>query len=106
MRAALALALAVAACAQAEKADAPLPSLKGRAVSSIAARLGAPEPQPDGALVWTMETRPPATPVPSTRVSYAAGVPNTVETLSYPVPRPMETCTLRAIADGAGRILS
>ena len=100
------MALLAAACTQIEKADAPLPSLKGQTVSSITAKLGAPEQQPDGALAWTVETRPPATPVPSTRVSYAVGVPNTIDTLSYPVPGPMETCILRIVADGAGRIAS
>ncbi|MBL6615299.1 MAG: hypothetical protein ISP45_14900 [Reyranella sp.] len=53
-----------------------------------------------------METQAPATPVPSTRVSYAAGVPNTIDTLSYPVPRPMESCSLRVVADLTGRIAS
>ena len=58
------------------------------------------------AYVWTVETRAPATPVPSTRVSYAAGVPNTIETLKYPDPPRMERCTLRAFVDGAGNVTS
>lgn len=95
----------VAACAQVEKADAPLPSLKGQSVSSITATLGAPERQ-DGVLVWTTATRAPVTPVPSTRVNYATGVPNTIDTLSYPDPPRVEICTLRASVDGAGNIVS
>jgi hypothetical protein len=58
------------------------------------------------AYVWTVETRAPATPVPSTRVSYAAGVPNKIDTLSYPGPPRMERCTLRAFVDGAGNVTS
>jgi hypothetical protein len=105
LRPALTLALLVTACAQIDKADAPLPLLKGQTVASVAAKLGDPEQQ-DGALVWTMETRAPVTPVPSTRVSYASGVPNKIETLSYPDPPRVETCTLRVVADGAGTIAS
>jgi hypothetical protein len=84
--------------------------LKGQPVSAIVAKLGPPDSQQqiDGrtAYVWTVETRAPATPVPSTRVSYAAGVPNKIETLSYPDPPRMERCTLRAFVDGAGNITS
>jgi hypothetical protein len=73
----------------------------------VTARLGAPElQQVDGRTVhvWTVEYRAPATPVPSTRVSYATGIPNTIDTLSYPDPPRVETCTLRAWLDGAGNI--
>ena len=45
-------------------------------------------------------------PVPSTRVSYAAGVPNTIETLSYPDPPRTVSCTLRAFVDAAGNVTS
>ena len=90
--------------------ESPPPDLKGRPVSTITARLGPPDSQQqiDGrtAYVWTVETRAPATPVPSTRVSYAAGVPNTIDTLSYPDPPRMERCTLRAFVDGAGNVTS
>jgi hypothetical protein len=79
-------------------------------VSTITARLGPPDSQQqvDGrtAYVWTVETRAPATPVPSTRVSYAAGVPNTIDTLSYPDPPRRESCTLRALVDSAGNVIS
>jgi hypothetical protein len=82
-----------------------LPSLKGQTVSSLTAKLGTPEQQ-DGAFVWTLQTRAPLTPVPSTRVNYAVGVPNTIDTVSYPVAPPIETCTLRVVADGAGVVAS
>ena len=78
-------------------------------MSTITARLGPPDSQQqiDGrtAYVWAVETRAPATPVPSTRVSYANGRPNIIETLSYPDPR-MERCALRAIVDGTGNVIS
>lgn len=44
--------------------------------------------------------------VPSTRVSYAVGRPNTVDTLSYPDPPRRESCTLHAFVDGAGNVTS
>lgn len=90
--------------------DSPPPQFKGQPVSAIVARLGPPDSQQqiDGrtAYVWTVESRVPATPVPSTRVSYAAGVPNTIDTLSYPDPPRMERCTLRAFVDAAGDVTS
>jgi hypothetical protein len=90
--------------------ESPLPDLKGRPVSTINARLGPPDSQQqiDGrtAYVWTVESRTPATPVPSTRVSYATGRPNTIETLSYPDPPRHESCTLRALVDSAGNVIS
>ena len=77
-------------------------------MSTISARLGPPDSQQqiDGrtAYLWTVETRAPATPVPSTRVNYAAGVPNTIDTLSYPDPPRRESCTLRAFVDAAGNV--
>ena len=80
----LVVALATA-CVTTQGSESPPPDLKGRPVSTITARLGPPNSQQqiDGrtAYVWTVETRAPATPVPSTRVSYADGVPNTIETL-------------------------
>ena len=86
------------------------PQLTGQAVSGIVARLGPPDSQEqiDGrtAYVWTVESRVPATPVPSTRVTYATGIPNTIDTLSYPDPPRRETCTLRAFVDGAGNVTS
>jgi hypothetical protein len=84
--------------------DSPPPQLKGQPVSGIVARLGPPasQHQIDGrtAYVWTVETRAPATPVPSTRVSYSAGVP------SYPDPPRMERCTLCAFVDGSSNVSS
>jgi hypothetical protein len=56
--------------------------------------------------LWTSQTRAPATPEPSSRVSYASGRPNTIETMSYPDPPEMESCSLRAVVDGAGQIVS
>ena len=103
-------ALAAAACVTTQGSGAPPPDLKGQDVSAISARLGPPDSQSqiDGrtAYVWTVETRRPETPVPSTRVNYAAGVPNTIDTVSYPDPPRMETCTLRAFVDGAGKVTS
>lgn len=99
------LTLALSTCAPRQSAP---PTVEGRPVSAIVAKLGSPESQQqiDGrtAYIWTVETRAPATPVPSTRVSYAAGVPNTIETLTYPDPPRMERCTLRAFVDGAGNV--
>ena len=90
--------------------DSPPPQLKGQPVSAITARLGPADSQQqiDGrtAYVWTVETRAPATPVPSTRVSYPNAVPNTIETLSYPNPPRRESCTLHAFVDGAGNVIS
>jgi hypothetical protein len=98
------------ACVTTQGSESPPPDLKGRPVSTITARLGPPDSQQqiDGrtAYVWTVETRAPATPVPSTRVSYADGRPNTIETLSYPDPPRMERCTLRAFVDGTGNVTS
>ena len=99
------LALALPTCAPPQGGP---PTLAGQPVSAIVAKLGPPDSQQqiDGRLayVWTVETRAPATPVPSTRVSYAAGVPNTIETMTYPDPPRMERCTLRAFVDGAGNV--
>ena len=53
-----------------------------------------------------MDTRTPATPVPSTRVNYAAGLPNTTDTASYPDTPRRVSCTLRAFVDGAGNVTS
>ena len=90
--------------------ESPPLQLKGQPVSGIVARLGPPDSQEQiyghTAYVWTVETRAPATPVPSTRVSYAVGRPNTIETLTYPDPPRMERCTLRAFVDGAGNVTS
>ena len=90
--------------------DSPPPQLNGQPVSAITARFGPPDSQQqmDGrtAYVWTVQTRAPATPVPSTRVSYPNAVPNTIETLSYPDPPRMERCTLRAVVDAAGNVTS
>jgi hypothetical protein len=90
--------------------DSPPPQLKGQPLSAIITRLGPPDSQQqiDGrtAYVWTVETRAPATPVPSTRVSYADGRPNTIDTLSYPDPPRIERCTLRAFVNGAGNVTS
>jgi hypothetical protein len=100
----------VTACVTTQGGESPPPQLKGQPVSAITARLGPPESQEqiDGrtAYVWTAQTRAPATPVPSTRVSYASGVPNKIETLSYPDPPRMERCTLRAFVDAAGNVTS
>lgn len=113
MRATLAVAAALvaAACAAPPAGlEAPLPTLSGRSAASVTAQFGPPEirQQSDGrtAYVWRSAIRAPATPVPSTRVSYATGRPNTIETLSYPDPPEMESCTLRAVVDGAGQIVS
>ena len=90
--------------------DSPPPQLTGQPVSAISARLGPPDSQQqiDGrtVYVWTVATRAPATPVPTTRVSYAARVPNKIDTLSYPDPPRTERCTLRAFVDGAGNVTS
>jgi hypothetical protein len=107
----VAAALMASACAApAARIDAPPPSMSGRSAASVTAKFGSPEvrQQSDGrtAYLWTSETRAPATPVSSTRVSYAAGRPNSIETLSYPDPPEMESCTLRAVIDGAGQIVS
>jgi hypothetical protein len=99
------LTLALSTCAPRQGTA---PAIAGQPVSAIIAKLGPPDSQEqiDGrtAYVWTVETRAPATPVPSTRVSYAAGVPNTIETVTYPDPPRMERCTLRAFVDGAGNV--
>jgi len=101
------LALVLSTCAPVRDV---LPPVEGQPLSAIIARLGPPDSQQhvDGriAYVWTVETRAPATPVPSTRVSYADGRPNTIDTLSYPDPPRMERCTLRAFVDGAGNVTS
>ncbi|SEO14018.1 hypothetical protein SAMN02990966_01145 [Rhodospirillales bacterium URHD0017] len=90
--------------------ESPPPQLKGQPLSAITARLGPADSQEqiDGrtAYVWNVQTRAPATPVPSTRVSYPTGRPNTIETLSYPDPPRQESCTLRAFVDGAGNVTS
>jgi len=90
--------------------ESPPPQLKGQPVSGIVARLGLPDSQEQiegrTGYVWTVQTRAPATPVPSTRVSYAAGVPNKIETLTYPDPPRVERCTLRAVVDAAGNVTS
>jgi hypothetical protein len=108
---ALAFGATASACAPAATAtDSPPPTVQGRSAASVTAKFGPPEirQQSDGrtAYLWTSATRAPATPVPSTRVSYATGRPNTIETLSYPDPPEMESCTLRAVVDGAGQIVS
>ncbi|MDP2334037.1 MAG: hypothetical protein Q8M19_25465 [Reyranella sp.] len=76
----------------------------------MAARLGPPDSQQqvDGptVYVWESQMRAPVTPVPATRVSYAVGLPNTVDTLALPVQGQRETCVLRAVADGAGTVAS
>lgn len=103
----LAVALGAAACTPPPMI--PAPALAGQSASAITAKLGPPQQQQiDGrtAYVWQSETRGPQTPVTTTRVSYAAGRPNSIETMSYPDPPEMETCTLRAYVDGAGRIVS
>jgi hypothetical protein len=103
----LLLMLALPTCAPAQSAP---PTLQGQPVAAILAKLGPPDSQQQiegrTAYVWTVETRAPATPVPSTRVSYPTGRPNTIETLSYPDPPRMENCTLRAFVDGAGNVTS
>jgi hypothetical protein len=90
--------------------DSAPPQLKGQPLSAITGRLGPPDSQEqiDGrtAYVWNVQTRAPATPVPSTRVSYPNAVPNAIETLSYPDPPRMERCTLRAFVDAAGTVTS
>jgi hypothetical protein len=101
------LTLALPTCVPPQGAP---PTLAGQPVSAIVAKLGPPDSQQqiDGrtAYVWMVETRAPATPVPSTRVSYAAGLPNTIETVSYPDPPRMENCTLRAFVDAAANVTS
>jgi hypothetical protein len=76
----------------------------------VTARLGPPgsSEKLDGGTVdtWLWETRAPATPVPATRVSYAAGVPNIVDTVAYPVPGQIESCVLRVVANATGSITS
>jgi hypothetical protein len=102
--------LASAACVTTQGSAVPPPDLKGQDASAISTRLGPPDTQQqiDGrtAYLWVVETRQPETPVPSTRVSYAVGRPNTIDTLTYPDPPRMETCTLRAFVDGAGKVTS
>ena len=103
------LALLVTGCTEIEKIDAPLPSLDGEAASVVTARLGEPElQQVDGRTVhvWTVAYRTPATPIPTTRISYPTGVPNVIGTMSYPEPPRVETCRLRAWLDGAGNVVS
>jgi hypothetical protein len=104
------VAALVTACVTTQGGESPPPQLKGQPLSGIVARLGPPDSQQqiDGrtAYVWTVEARAPATPVPSTRVSYPTGRPNTIETLSYPDPPRVESCTLRAFVDGAGNVTS
>jgi hypothetical protein len=101
------LALALPTCAPPQGAP---PTLAGQPVSAIVAKLGPPDSQQQiegrTAYVWTVQTRVPATPVPSTRVSYAVGLPNTIDTLSYPDPPRRESCTLRAVVDGSGNVAS
>ena len=76
----------------------------------MTAKLGPPtsQQQVDGrtVYVWESQIRAPVTPVPATRVSYAAGLPNTVDTLALPVQGQAETCVLRAVVDGAGTVAS
>lgn len=90
--------------------DAAPPALTGQKVSDLVAKVGPPgaQQQVDGRTVytWESETRAPVTPVPSTRVSYAAGLPNTVDTLALPMQGQKEICVLRAVVDGAGTVAS
>ncbi|TAJ35063.1 MAG: hypothetical protein EPO67_05370 [Reyranella sp.] len=103
--------MTVAACAPAAAPiDAAPPALTGQKVSDLVAKLGPPgsQQQVDGRNVytWESEIRAPLTPVPSTSVSYAAGRPNTVDTLALPMQGEREICVLRAVVDGAGTVLS
>jgi hypothetical protein len=104
------IALGASACAPVEGITPAAASLKGQPVSSVVARLGAPDSQQQiegrTAYVWTSETRAPAIPLETTTVNYAAGVPNTVETLRTPVQGQLEACTLRVFVDGAGSVVA
>ena len=101
--------LAAAACVTTQGSEAPPPDLKGQPMSAISARLGPPDSQSQVAggtvYTWRVSTEAPETPVPSTRVSYATGRPNTIETLSYPDPPRMNTCTLSAVVDATGKVM-
>ena len=80
-------------------------------MSTIAARLGPPDLQQqiDGSHRLCLDGGDPraghAGAVDPRRAT-PAGVPNTIETLSYPDPPRMERCTLRAFVDGAGNVTS
>lgn len=105
----LSAALLAASCAQTEPVGATLAKLDGRPIQEVIARLGNPQSQdqrPEGTVYfWTEKTSVANAPITTTRVSYASGYRSTAETTAISdVPLP-QSCTLRVVADGTGRIV-
>jgi hypothetical protein len=104
-RATLLAALATMACASVSAADQDLAKLKGQPVQPVIAKLGPPESQQQtgsgSTYAWTLKTRV-NTPTRTTTTDYAAGRPNTSETMTM-VPQ-LLSCTLRLQVDAAGII--
>ena len=107
---ALALLLLVAACGNVEPVPGEVAKLKGQTVATAIARLGNPtaqEPATGGTTyVWVNEVTVVGEPVRTTETSYASGRPSTSENMTYSTLPQRKTCTLRAMADSAGVILS
>jgi hypothetical protein len=107
---AFALLLLVAACGNVEPVAGEVAKLKGQTVATAIARLGNPtaqEPASGGTTyVWTNEVSVVGAPVRTTETSYASGRPQTSESTAISTLPQRKSCTLRAMADGAGVILS
>jgi len=107
---AIALLLLVAACGNVEPVPGEVAKLKGQTVATAIARLGNPTSQEAGSggttYVWVNEVSVVGAPVRTTETSYASGRPQTSETTAISTLPQRKTCTLRAMADSAGVILS
>jgi hypothetical protein len=107
---ALALMLLVAACGSVEPVPGEVAKLKGQTVATAIDRLGKPTAQEprsgETTYVWTNEVNVVGAPVRTTETSYASGRPQTSETTAISTLPQRKSCTLRAMADGAGVILT
>jgi hypothetical protein len=100
----------LAGCGNVEPVPGEVAKLKGQTVAMATGALGNPSAQEPGSggttYVWTNEVNVVGAPIRVSETSYASGRPQTSDTMAIsPVPL-RKTCTLRAMADSAGVILS
>lgn len=104
-RAMFPLAMGLSACAYAVAPQQDVGALTGQPIQPVVAKLGAPDSKQNAeggiAYVWTILTRVDVM-TRATETEYAAGRPNTFDTMR--MEPEMQSCTLRLLVDQAGII--
>ncbi len=99
------LAMGLSGCAYAVAPQQDVGTLTGQPIQPVVAKLGAPDSKQNAeggiAYAWTIQTRVDVL-KRATETEYAAGRPNTFDTMR--MEPQMQSCTLRLLVDEAGII--